>query len=59
MGFQMGNQFIAGILHHLSVLMAITTLIPNSYRRIMPHGWTGAFQFWGIDNREAAIRVIK
>lgn len=54
-----GKQFIAGILHHLPALMAVTTPIPNSYRRIMPHGWTGAFQCWGMDNREAAIRVIK
>lgn len=54
-----GGQFIAGILHHLPALMAITTPTPNSYRRIMPHGWVGAFQCWGIDNKEAAIRVIR
>ncbi|OPY24060.1 MAG: Glutamine synthetase [Methanobacterium sp. PtaU1.Bin242] len=54
-----GRQFIAGILHHLTALMAITTPTPNSYRRIMPHGWVGAFQCWGIDNKEAAIRAIR
>jgi glutamine synthetase len=53
-----GIQFIAGILHHLPALMAVTTPIRNSYRRIMPYSWTGAFQCWGLDNREAAIRVI-
>lgn len=53
-----GSQFIAGILHHLPALMAITTPIPNSYRRIIPNSWSGAFQCWGIDNREAAIRII-
>ncbi|MGF7117563.1 glutamine synthetase family protein [Methanobacterium oryzae] len=52
------SQFIAGILHHLPALMAITTPIPNSYRRIIPNSWSGAFQCWGIDNREAAIRII-
>ncbi len=54
-----GEQFIAGILHHLPALMAITTPIPRSYRRIRPQMWSGAFQVWGFNNREAAIRVIK
>ena len=56
---KMGSQFIAGILHHLPALMAITTPIPNSYRRIRPNYWSGAFQCWGIGNREAALRVIR
>nr|WP_319372695.1 glutamine synthetase [uncultured Methanobacterium sp.] len=54
-----GEQFIAGILYHLPALMAITTPIPRSYRRIRPQMWSGAFQVWGFNNREAAIRVIK
>ena len=52
-----GRQFIAGILHHLPALMALTTPTPNSYRRLRPHCWSGAFRCWGIDNREAAVRV--
>ena len=51
-------QFIAGILSHLPALMALTTPTPNSYRRIQPNSWSGAFQCWGFDNKEAAIRVI-
>lgn len=51
------RYFIAGLLHHLPALMAITTPIPNSYRRLQPHFWSGAFRCWGYDNREAAIRV--
>ena len=54
-----GKQFIAGILHHLPALMAITTPIPRSYRRIRPQMWSGAYQVWGLNNREAAIRVIR
>ncbi|MEH1914984.1 glutamine synthetase family protein [Nostoc sp.] len=50
-------QFIAGILHHLPALMALTTPSTNSYRRILPHSWSGAFRCWGLDNREAAVRV--
>jgi glutamine synthetase len=51
------RRFIAGILHHLPALMALTTPSTNSYRRIRPHHWSGAFRCWGMDNREAAVRV--
>jgi glutamine synthetase len=51
------RQFMAGILDHLPALMALTTPSTNSYRRIRPHCWSGAFRCWGMDNREAAIRV--
>lgn len=54
---EVARHFMAGILHHLPALMALTTPSPNSYRRIRPHCWSGAFRCWGIDNREAAIRV--
>ena len=50
-------QFMAGILHHLPALMALTTPSPNSYRRLQPQSWSGAFRCWGYDNKEAAIRV--
>jgi len=29
----------------------------NSYHRIVPHYWAGAFTCWGLDNREAPVRV--
>lgn len=54
---KIASSFIAGILHHLPALMALTTPSPNSYRRIAPHCWSGAFRAWGLDNREAAVRV--
>ncbi len=53
-----GSQFLAGILNHLPALMAIITPIPNSYKRIKPNVWTRAFQCWGVDNREAALRIV-
>jgi glutamine synthetase len=49
--------FAAGLLHHLPGLMAITTPSPNSYRRLRPHSWSGAYCAWGMDNREAALRM--
>ncbi len=54
---EIGQAFIAGILHHLPSLMALTTPSTNSYRRIIPHFWSGAFRCWGLDNREASVRV--
>jgi glutamine synthetase len=52
------ESFIAGIIEHLPGLMVLTTPSPNSYRRIKPHSWSGAYACWGIDNREAALRAI-
>lgn len=54
---KIGRAFVAGLLHHLPALMAVTTPSPNSYRRLQPHFWSGAFRCWGIDNREAAVRI--
>lgn len=53
----MAQQFMAGILQHLPALMAITTPSKNSYRRLEPQQWSGAYECWGYDNREAALRV--
>jgi len=52
-----GLAFIAGLLEHLPALMALTTPSTNSYRRFRPHFWSGAYRCWGVDNREAAVRV--
>lgn len=51
------RSFAAGLLHHLPALMALTAPSPNSYRRLRPQCWSGAFCAWGMDNREAALRV--
>ncbi len=52
-----GEAFMAGVLEHLPALMGITVASANSYRRIRPHFWSGAFRAWGKDNREAALRL--
>ena len=54
---QTTREFIAGILYHLPSLMALTTPSVNSYRRLQPHCWSGAYGCWGLDNREAAVRI--
>ena len=51
------EYFIAGILHHLPALMCLTTPSTNSYKRIQPRFWSGAYTCWGYGNREAAVRI--
>jgi glutamine synthetase len=50
--------FIAGILDHLPALLAIGAPSPASYLRLVPSHWAGPFQVWGLENREAALRLI-
>lgn len=52
-----GLSFLAGILHHLPGLAALTCASVNSYRRLAPHSLSGAFAIYGYDNREAALRI--
>ena len=54
---QLGYHFIAGLLHHLPALVALTCGSVNSYRRLQPRHWSSAFVCYGDDNREAAIRI--
>ena len=51
------RAFMAGVLRHLPALMALTTPSTNSFKRIRPRFWSGAYTCWGIGNREAALRV--
>jgi glutamine synthetase len=51
------RSFIAGVLEHLPGLCGLTAPSFNSYHRIIPQYWAGAFVCWGYDNREAAVRV--
>jgi glutamine synthetase len=53
----LGYHFIAGVLAHLPGLVALTCGSVNSYRRLAPQMWSGAFACYGPDNREAAVRV--
>jgi len=51
------RSFIAGVLEHLPGLCGLAAPSFNSYRRIIPQYWAGAFVCWGHDNREAPVRV--
>lgn len=49
--------FVGGLLAHLPGLTALTCGSVNSFRRLAPRMWSGAYTVWGPDNREAAVRV--
>jgi glutamine synthetase len=53
----LGYHFLAGVLAHLPGLIALTCGTVNSYRRLAPQMWSGAFGCYGPDNREAALRI--
>ncbi|HEX2104625.1 MAG TPA: glutamine synthetase family protein [Solirubrobacteraceae bacterium] len=52
-----GRSFLAGVLKHLPGLCGLTAPSFNSYHRIVPQYWAGAFTCWGHDNREAPLRL--
>ena len=45
------------MLAHLPGLCGLTAPSFNSYHRIVPSAWAGAFTCWGYDNREAPVRI--
>jgi glutamine synthetase len=52
-----GYHFIGGLLAHLPALTALTCGSVNSYRRLAPQMWSSAYTIYGMDNREAAVRI--
>jgi glutamine synthetase len=52
-----GRAFVAGALEHLPGLCGLTAPSFNSYHRIVPQYWAGAYTCWGHDNREAPLRL--
>ena len=54
---EVGRHAVGGVLKHLPGLLGLTTPSTNSFRRLQPHYWSSAYTAWGIENREAAIRV--
>jgi glutamine synthetase len=51
------QQFIAGVMRHMPALCALVAPSPVSYYRLGPHHWSCGYASFGIQNREAAIRI--
>jgi glutamine synthetase len=52
------GAFAQGILHHAESAVPFTCLSTNSYLRLRPHSWVGAYTCLGVKNREAMIRLV-
>jgi len=53
-----GESILASLLANLPALLAVGAPSPSSYLRLQPSRWAGAFQVWGHENREAAMRFV-
>jgi glutamine synthetase len=53
-----GEAFAAGILSHLPALLTVGVPSVAGYLRLIPSHWAGAFACWGLENREAALRLV-
>ena len=53
----LGERFVAGVLHHLPALTAITAPSPVSYYRLRPNRWAPTWANIAVQDRGASIRV--
>lgn len=53
-----GEALVAGLLQELPALLPLACALGVSYRRLVPGRWAVPFQVWGVENREAALRLI-
>lgn len=49
--------FIAGLLHHVRAMTAITNPLVNSYKRLVPGYEAPCYLAWSASNRSALIRI--
>ncbi|MGW4382400.1 glutamine synthetase [Kitasatospora sp. NPDC004531] len=52
------EAFLAGVLAELPALLALGAPAVASYLRLVPDHWSGPYRCWGLENREAALRLI-
>jgi len=55
---EVGEAFSAGVLGRLPALLAVGAPSVASYLRLVPQHWAGAYACWGLENREAALRMV-
>jgi glutamine synthetase len=54
-----GESTLAGVLARLPALTAIGAPSISSHLRLVPQRWAAPYQCWGLENREAALRLIR
>ncbi|MQS14597.1 glutamine synthetase [Streptomyces kaniharaensis] len=50
--------FLSGVLGAMPELLVLGCSSPAGYLRLVPSRWAGAYQCWGLENREAALRLV-
>ncbi|XP_045790500.1 protein fluG [Trifolium pratense] len=53
----LGKEFMAGVLYNLPSILPFVAPLPISYDRLQPNTWSGAYLFWGNENKEAPLRA--
>jgi glutamine synthetase len=53
-----GEALLAGLLARLPALAALSAPSVASRLRQVPQRWAGPYQCWGLENREAALRLV-
>jgi glutamine synthetase len=53
-----GEAVLAGVLASLPGMLAVTAPSVASYLRLQPQRWAGVYRCWGLENREAAVRLV-
>jgi glutamine synthetase len=54
-----GSHLVAGIVAGLSESIAVLAGSVVSADRLLPDHWSGPFTCWGVENREAAVRLVQ
>jgi glutamine synthetase len=53
-----GASYLAGLLRDLPAIVGLTAASVPSLARLRPGYFASAYAFWGIENREAALRYV-
>lgn len=54
---ELAGRFAAGIVQHAPAMTALFAPLAISYLRLVPHNWSSARAFLGLQNREALLRI--
>jgi len=54
---KLARHFIAGLVRYMPAICALIAPSPVSYLRLGPHHWSCGYASFGIQNREAAVRI--
>lgn len=53
-----GEGFMAGIFNSYNAILHFLAPSPNSLKRLQPQKCVGSYCVWGLENRDAPLRLI-